>query len=443
MLALAIGLCIILTSAALMQGALYGYFAYKSRRDLRTPADLAAVKAWPKTTVVLSLRGAEASLASCLRGLMTQDYPNYTVCIVVDSETDSAWRVAQTVTKECGAHHVQIAPLHVKRKTCSLKCSALVQAVSELDSSCEILALLDADVVPHATWLKELVEPFMTDADIGATTGNRWFMPLEPSWAAMARSGWSAAALAQMCALGIPWGGSLAVRMLLVRESNLVEQWARSFNDDLLVGDMVQDSGWKLRFVPSLVMVNHEECDVEGLVSWIARQLVHVRFYHPGWMPVAVMGLSLTLALPLGLTAGVIAAAMGEWIFAGWAVAGCVSYFSIMLGLYLQTQQTLKHVLQFRETAYRWRFGLLRLAAAIGLSHVVYARSLLTAMFQRTIAWRGINYRIIGPWNVQMLGYRPHVAHPQPAAPVFAQGLSPNSPSLARVAGSKSRSSKA
>lgn len=408
MITAAWALCIFLITVGLLQAALYAYFSHKMRRNLRAPAELAARTAWPKATVVLSLRGADAGLTPCLRGLMQQDYPNYRVKIVVDAESDSAWRVAQRIRQELKADHVEVEALKIKRLTCSLKCSALVQAVSELDADCEILAFLDADVVPHATWLKELVFPLAEEERIGAATGNRWFMPSELSWGGLTRSLWSAGALVQMCALGIPWGGSLATRVSLIRDSGLVEKWAKSFNDDLLVGDMVQSARRELHFVPTLVMVNHELCSLPGLTNWLTRQLIHVRFYHSGWIGVVVLGLLIATAVPIGLAGGVIAAVTGQFAAASWSLLGGCGYLAIMYALYVKIAGTVEHVLQFRPAEMRWRYGAMRLAGALVMSHIIYGRSLIGAMIQRKVDWRGITYKIRGPWQVKMLRYHPY-----------------------------------
>ncbi|MFO0918633.1 MAG: glycosyltransferase family 2 protein [Planctomycetaceae bacterium] len=409
MLLAACGFCLFLVSVGLLQALLYVPFDGKMRRSLRTPAEIAEWQDWPSAAVVLSLRGADATLDACLRGLFQQDYPDCRILVVIDAETDPAWQVARKIKSELRATHVELLPLKNPLDTCSLKCSALVQAVSGLKSDCEILAFLDADVVPHRTWLKELVDPLARDAQVGATTGNRWFMPAELSWAAMTRSLWSAGALVQMCALSIPWGGSLATRLKLVRESGLLEKWAKSFNDDLLVGDMVQSQGLTLQFVPSLVMVNHESCDFSGLTQWLARQLIHVRFYHAGWTGVVTLGLLLSQAIPLGFAGGIVAAVNGDPAAASWCLGGCLGYLAIMYGLYLLIQRTVGRSLRYRPADYQWRFGLGRLAVAVLVSHIVYARALLTAMVRRHVAWRGITYHIRSSWNVRMLEYRPYV----------------------------------
>ena len=124
----------------------------------------------PKTAVILCLRGADPFLPNCLKALLEQDYPQYDLKIVVDSQDDPAWKVARDTVKD--ATNVQISPLKISSTVCSLKCSSLIQAVSELDSSYEVVALVDADTVVHPTWLRELVTPLL-HPKIGATTGNR------------------------------------------------------------------------------------------------------------------------------------------------------------------------------------------------------------------------------------------------------------------------------
>ena len=129
----------------------------------------------PKTGVVISLRGADESLRNCLRGLLNQDYPRYQVEIIVDSESDPAWQMVQEVIRETGCKHANFLALSVRRRTCSLKCSALIQGVTALDASHEVIAFCDADVVPHRAWLRELVSPLLDSPESARTTGNRWF----------------------------------------------------------------------------------------------------------------------------------------------------------------------------------------------------------------------------------------------------------------------------
>src|ERR1700722_7051968 len=133
----------------------------------------------PRAAVLLPVRGADPHLADCLHGLLNQDYPAYDVWIIVDSREDSAWDVIAKSPKSRPGLQVRVDVLKEPRSTCSLKMSALLQAIAQMDNACEIVALIDADVIPHPGWLRALVGP-LSDPGIGATTGIRWYAPLSP-----------------------------------------------------------------------------------------------------------------------------------------------------------------------------------------------------------------------------------------------------------------------
>jgi len=113
----------------------------------------------PKTAIILCLRGADPYLRNCLRALLMQNYPSYDLKVVVDHQEDPAWNIAIDTIQELGAVNVEISSLRIVNNNCSLKCSSLVQAVSELDDSYKVVALVDSHTVVHHNWLSELVKP--------------------------------------------------------------------------------------------------------------------------------------------------------------------------------------------------------------------------------------------------------------------------------------------
>jgi cellulose synthase/poly-beta-1,6-N-acetylglucosamine synthase-like glycosyltransferase len=152
----------------------------------------------PKAAVILSLRGADPFLTDCVHALLHQNYPQYNLHIVVDSQQDPAWNIVNKTIQQVGATHVQISTLIARHNTCSLKGSALVQAIHALDDSYKVVAFIDADVIAHPNWLRELVAPLM-DERIGATTGNRWYMPQIGQWGSLVRYLWNTVAVIFMC----------------------------------------------------------------------------------------------------------------------------------------------------------------------------------------------------------------------------------------------------
>ncbi len=83
----------------------------------------------PRTAVVLCLRGRDPFLEKCLESLLKQDYPDYQLHVVVDNRQDPAWQVAESLANRYGADRVCIEALDERQDTCSLKCSAVTQAI--------------------------------------------------------------------------------------------------------------------------------------------------------------------------------------------------------------------------------------------------------------------------------------------------------------------------
>ncbi|MBD0266232.1 MAG: glycosyltransferase family 2 protein, partial [Tolypothrix sp. Co-bin9] len=237
----------------------------------------------PKTAVILCLRGVDPFLSNCLRSLLNQNYPQYDLKLIVDSYDDAAWKIATDISEQA-ATNVQISPLRMLRHNCSLKCSSLVQAISELDDSYKVVALIDADTVPHPNWLRELVTP-LTHPKVGATTGNRWYLPTGKYWGSMVRYQGNISTVVQMFLFRIPWGGNLALKTEIFRETALLDKWGQALNEDKLLCKVLKKQGMQVKFVPSLIL-NREECDLPSLLSSLERQLLSSRLYHPLWSTV-------------------------------------------------------------------------------------------------------------------------------------------------------------
>ncbi len=164
----------------------------------------------PPAGVVLCLKGKEENLIECLTGLVCQEYGNYQLFIIVDSEKDPALETVASFFAERKKKPI-VQSLQSPHKTCSLKCSSIIQAIDAIPSQYEVVAFIDADTVPDQSWLSDLVKP-LADPTVGASTGNRWYAPRTNSLGAWVRKVWNAAAVVQMQRYQVPWGGSLALR---------------------------------------------------------------------------------------------------------------------------------------------------------------------------------------------------------------------------------------
>ena len=158
----------------LLIAALFRKRFVATSRSIRSIAQSAESESVARPTAVLmSLRGNDPSLRGSIEGVLSQGYDSqYQVRIVVDHETDPSVAVLKDLQKNHPhGNRLTFTIMEPPLKTCSLKCHSLSQAVASLPPEIEYIALLDADVRPHRTWLAELTGPLRDEA-VGGVTGN-------------------------------------------------------------------------------------------------------------------------------------------------------------------------------------------------------------------------------------------------------------------------------
>jgi cellulose synthase/poly-beta-1,6-N-acetylglucosamine synthase-like glycosyltransferase len=369
----------------------------------------------PKTAVILCLRGADPFLTNCLRSLLNQNYPQYDLKLIVDSQEDPAWKIATDTIQEQRATNVQISLLRIARQNCSLKCSSLMQAVSELDDSYKVVALVDADTVVHRNWLRELVSP-LAHPKVGATTGNRWYLPTGRYWGSLVRYVGNVSTVVQMYLFRIPWGGTLAVKTELLRQTGLLDKWGQAFNEDTMIRKVLQKHGMQVKFVPSLIMLNREECELPSLKYSLMRQLLCSRLYHPLWLAVISDAISSILQPTLVIVLFLAALLTGEWNVAA-LLFGCFSIYTLgLLFMMLVLEQGVQQVIRKHGEPMTKLSALtvLKMLIAIPLTQWVYGIAMVLSLGMRRVNWRGVSYQIKGPWGIRLVEYRPYELLDQP-----------------------------
>ncbi len=365
----------------------------------------------PKAAVILCLRGGDPFLADCLQGLLGQNYPNFDVRVIVDHKDDPAYRCADEAIQAAGMSNVTIEVLQEKRATCSLKCSSLLQIVNSLDDSYEFVAQIDADTIAHPTWLRELATA-LQDERVGAATGNRWYMPGNPTIGSLVRYTWNAAAVVQMVWYRVAWGGTLAIKTRVLRETDILEKWGQAFCEDTMLFGVLKKIGLRVAFVPSLMMINREECDLGGFFRWVGRQLLTARLYHPAWLAVVGHGVVTTIVPLAALATSLAALAVGNHQAAIWAASALLLYEVSIVVLLISMELAIRKIAESRGEPSRWLslWGQLRCLAIMPLTQTVYALALAGASFARTTVWRGITYHITGPQEIRMEEYSPYLS---------------------------------
>ena len=375
------------------------------------PADGSTASISPKfeplVAVVLCLRGPDPSLVACFEGLCKQEYPNFQIHIAVDSPADPALDVVRNYFQ--GRTQPTIHTVSSPRKTCSLKCSAILEVVLTLPSSIEVIALIDADAAPDKHWLRDLVRPLASDR-IGAVTGNRWFAPEQPGLGSYVRHAWNSAAIVQMQIYNIAWGGTLAIKRSCFETCGLAEKWGQAFCEDTLLTSTLNKAGFQVVRVPDLFLENTEATSMKSAMQWITRQLLTVRLYHPKWNWVLAHGLLTSVPIFFGPIL------LGAVYFTGSPRA-----FRFMLSMLLVYQfwnLLLLVCIDFKtRSVIRSRAGsdhrkkrrihLPLYLAAIYVTQFIHPICCWSANFAKQVRWRGIEYQI-GRHAIELKHYVPY-----------------------------------
>lgn len=396
------------------------YFTRRLRTQLLERASVASnaaeISNTPPAAIIVCLRGADPGLRESLIALMRQDYPDYELRIIVDHIDDPAWRIAHEAVAAAEFLRAKIEVLRDRLPTCSLKCSALVQAVESLDDSRELIALADADVRADENWLKHLVAPF-ADSKVGLTFGNRWFQPTSARIGSLVRYVWNAAAVLYISRCDIPWAGSMVIRRSALIEAGIVDKWKRAICDDTAAGNALEQRGYRAEFVPQLVLVNEEDCTLGFCLRFMTRQLAWVRLYHRGWRKIrrhAIISTTQYISVLLLATIGIAQSRFGLVAFA----AAC--YFARMVGMAMNFRNIETgihaHLPAEGGNAKRGWWRGFKIALATPLADAFHLIAVAKASTQRNFTWRGVKYRVDGPTRVRRLDYAPyHATSPRAA----------------------------
>lgn len=362
----------------------------------------------PKTAVILCVRGADPTLGKCLRSLLNQNYPRYDLKLIIDSQQDPAWKIAKDTISKLGATNVEISPLTNIRPNCSLKCSSLVQAISELEDSYKVVALVNADTITPPHWLRELVSP-LANGKVGATTGNCWYIPTGKNWGSLVRYVGNVSTVVQMYLFGIPWSGSLAIKADVLRQTGLLDKWSQALREDFMIRSVLDKYKMQVKFVPSLMLLNREECDLPSLRNSIERLLLCSRFYNPFWSAVVGDVISSILFPILTSILFLIAFFTGDWEAVGLLFFSYSTYTLGLLWLMLILEAEVQQVIRYHGEPLPQLSSatILRMLIAIPLTQWIYGLGFISSLRISTVQWRGVTYRVTDPWNIRLVEYQP------------------------------------
>lgn len=406
-----LGLLALLWIAWLMQAILSAIQVNKLSREVLHERR-ASFKAYqPSAAVIVPFKGLEPDLSTCVRSLCNQEYKQYRLLFVVESQDDPAYAVIKNEIANYPHRSVKILIAGTAGHDQGQKVHNQLAAIAALDDRDQVWIFADSDAVPGRSWLSEMVGPLRHES-IGMTTGYRWLVPRgakghKPTMAAQFGSviNSSIACSYRRNRLSHAWGGAMAIRSSTARKGNLKFRLAGALTDDYQFSALCHDLGKRLYFVPHCLVATSTNFDWPALFSFGRRQYLITRVYAPKLFIAALLCTSLY--------------AVG--CLTAWTALVHGMVFNFQSDNWIWPAMVLIHVFLANQVrAYYRRLVVERifgpnirdaLAPSLKIDQwytpcwmSLHCLIILLASFGQIITWRGIRYRLLGPQRVQRLG---------------------------------------
>lgn len=336
-------------------------------------------------TLVIPVTGRGVDLRRLCRALAAQTLKPSTLAFVVESLRDPAHARLLEAGEASGlAFRVVVAG---PAAHASQKCHNLSAALAELDDGVAIVVLADADIVPQAGWLADLVRPVATGR-AACVTGYRWALPVDTR-AGTLLAAWTDRAIASMPKFRwqvMAWAGSFAFAPGLLKRLDAARILAHAVSDDMTLAAAAAAGGspalYRLRvLVPS--PVSHS---VGSFLGFATRQYQMLMLHQPRVWATALATVGSLFAIRSGLW---IAAAISPFwlrVLAAFLAANWIAY-----GLRLWRARYLG-CWPIRSRAAEW---LLPLVALFGpLVDAVHLFAILRGARTRRIDWSHLSYTL-------------------------------------------------
>jgi ceramide glucosyltransferase len=359
-----------------------------------------------KVVLIVPCKGLDADFQNNITSFFDQDYKNYLLWFVVGDESDPAYselnKLKNQLSQTSKAKDVQIF-IAGKSQSCSQKIHNLLYCYERIGDDIEVLAFADSDACVRSDWLSHLVYPLRQPKN-GVATGYRWFIPTKNNLATLALSAVNAKIVQLLgnTRFNQAWGGSMAICVDVFRRLGIDKIWSKALSDDLSLSTTVKKAGMKVAFVPACLVATHESTTWSKLFEFTRRQFLITRIYAPKtWW--------------FGLCSSVYSV-LGIWGAAGLAIYAAkiqhpnldlfisvpVVFFVNQLGRAILRQRTAERLLEHEQRAMRAA----ALADILGcwLWSLLLLFYIISSAFGRTIVWRNIRYKLLGPTEIIVKG---------------------------------------
>ncbi len=366
----------------------------------------------PFATIIAPCRGVDDGMRENFQALLDQDYPDFEVIFVVDDPADSAVSVIDDVLncgdaemqrkdffssasqRLCGKNSVRTNLVVAdKAENSSQKVANLREAVLHADERSRVFAFVDSDTRPSEGWLRTLVAP-LENGRVGATTGYRWFISRNSTFASEMRSAWNASiasALGPNVQSNFCWGGSMAMRRDVFERVDMREKWHGTLSDDFAVTRTMNEAKLPIVFVPQALTASVEDCTWREMLEFTTRQMKITRVYAPKLWLLSFFGSGLfSLVMIIAFLIAIFARTNGFTVWFSIATILMVAVFSTGKS-WLRLRAVQLVLIQYSAELRRqfWTQNTLWT-----LSPALFFYNAFAALISRRMTWRGTRYEL-------------------------------------------------
>lgn len=342
-------------------------------------------------TLILPVRGADHDLASNLRSLADQDYPDFEFLIAVRDESDPAVRIARVTLGDRFRLVVAGAPPDDRGE----KIHNLLAAVEAARPESQAFVFADSDGQVGPEWLGNLVAG-LSEEEVGAMTAFRWYFPEDGGFWPLLRSAWDSVIAGSLRDDGknFVWGGATAIRRETFDAARVAEYWQGAISDDYRLLHALQDSDLEVRFAPGAMVATTGACSSREFLDWAVRQMTITKVYRK---PLWTAGLVAHIVYCGAMVASVAAGLLGHWI--GWGALTLI----LVVGMAKGASRGYLGGLMFPGRAawfdrHGWAYFWLTPIATW-----VWLYAFLGSAFTRKIEWRGYVYELVSKTETKRL----------------------------------------
>jgi len=272
-------LCLIITPLICIS-VLFLITLFAFMRKIRFKRDLEKKKLdfTPSLNVFVPCKGWNKDLDACLISILNQNYSNYRVIFVTESEKDKAnIEILKLLKEYSNAFHL----ISGRAETCSQKNHNLLKAIEKY-SDCDIFVFCDSDLLFENYWLSNLVKP-LSDKSISFSAS---FYSVEnqdesKKFTSMFYSGFSFYTLMMLLGTDVIWGGSMAIRKNSFEKLKIAELWQKTVVDDMTIAKVVKKENEKVFIVypNGIKSFISDATSTKNVLKWGKRQILYLKYY--------------------------------------------------------------------------------------------------------------------------------------------------------------------